>query len=113
MYSTPASTIAAIMASPLSSAGTSTQARLSLRSDPACLFMAFSPSPKFVIASEAKQSREVFLRYRDCFVALRAHRNDALRAIGNDALRLVATTADDVCPGKCGRLRSRLGRTAH
>src|SRR5215213_2095838 len=42
MYSTPASAIAAIMASPLSSAGTSTQVRLSLRSDPACLFMAVS-----------------------------------------------------------------------
>src|SRR4029077_3337407 len=57
MYSTPASAIAAIMASPLSSAGTSTQARLSLRNDPACLFMAILPSLKFVIASEAKQSR--------------------------------------------------------
>src|SRR4029077_3267300 len=57
MYSTPASPIAAIMASPLSSAGTSTQARLSLRNDPACLFMAVLPSLKFVIASEAKQSR--------------------------------------------------------
>src|SRR4051812_4599337 len=32
--------MAAIMASPLSSAGTSTQARLSLRRLPACLFMA-------------------------------------------------------------------------
>jgi hypothetical protein len=44
MYSTPASAIAAIMASPLSSAGTSTQARLSLRSVPACLFMAVLPA---------------------------------------------------------------------
>ena len=42
MYSTPASAIAAIMASPLSSAGTSTQARLSLRSAPTGLFMAGS-----------------------------------------------------------------------
>src|SRR5712672_664970 len=48
------------MASPLSSAGTSTQARLSLRSDPACLFMTILPSLKFVIASEAKQSRVAF-----------------------------------------------------
>src|SRR5947207_9363528 len=48
MYSTPASAIAAIMASPLSSAGTSTQARLSLRSIPACLFMAALPSAEFV-----------------------------------------------------------------
>src|SRR6187549_3511735 len=47
MYSTPASAIAAIMASPLSSAGTSVQARLSLRNGPACLFMGGLPGAEF------------------------------------------------------------------